>query len=285
MSSPLSPSDNTDYLKDLVQSITTALKEDVGNGDITASLLNDSTQARAKIVCKEEAVICGRPWVDEVLKQVDAAIESHWLVDEGLYCPMDSVVLELSGSARSLLTAERCALNFLQTLSGTATTARQYSQRISHTQTEILDTRKTLPGLRLAQKYAVKTGGCSNHRMGLYDAFLIKENHIAATGSITAAITKARDLHPQKRVEVEVENMEQLEEALTCSPDVIMLDNFSNSLIRDAVELTKRRVKLEASGNYHLDNIVEVAETGVDFISIGALTKHCTAIDFSMRFE
>lgn len=283
MPSPLTAPD-TDFLAGMPDTVARALAEDIADGDITAELIDPAQMAQARIICREQIVICGRPWVDEVMRQVDADIRLDWQVAEGSVCAADSLVLTLSGRARSLLTAERTALNFLQTLSGTATAARHYARQVSHTSTEILDTRKTLPGLRLAQKYAVRTGGCANHRIGLYDAFLIKENHIAAAGSISAAISRARSLHPSRPVEVEVENLEQLTEALACSPDVIMLDNFSNETLADAVRLTAGRVKLEASGSYSEHMLADVAATGVDYISVGALTKHLRASDFSMRF-
>jgi nicotinate-nucleotide pyrophosphorylase (carboxylating) len=282
MTSPLSPS-GINYLADLEHTVRSALAEDIGSGDITASLVDPEEIAEARIICRESAIVCGKPWVDETLKQVDPQITATWLVEDGQPCGVDDVVVTLQGPARSILTAERTLLNFLQALSGTATLSHHYATLVAHTNTRVLDTRKTLPGLRLAQKYAVVIGGGLNHRIGLYDAFLIKENHIMAAGSITKAIQKARSLKPGYPVEVEIESLDQLEEALSNAPDVIMLDNFSNDDIVEAVKQKTDDVKLEASGNYHLENIAEVAETGVDFISVGALTKHCRAIDFSLR--
>ena len=282
MPSPLTSPD-IDFFKGIPETVARALAEDIGTGDITAELIEPGEQANARIICRDQAVICGAPWVNEVLSQVDSGLKVKWHCNEGDLCKPDDTIIELKGSARSLLTAERCALNFLQTLSATATTTRKYTQLTAHTKTEILDTRKTRPGLRLAQKYAVLTGGGTNHRIGLFDAFLIKENHIAAAGSITDAISRARTLHPERPVEVEIETLSQLKEALLCKPDVVMLDNFSNDLLVEAVNLNKGQTRLEASGNYDEHTLVKAAETGVDFISIGALTKHVTAVDFSMR--
>lgn len=268
---------------DIAALVRRALEEDVGSGDITARLIPADATAQGHIVCREKAILCGIPWADEVAARVDPAIQITWLADDGDELAPDQAIARLSGPARSLLTAERCMLNFLQTLSGTATIAHRYARRVAHTGVQLLDTRKTLPGLRTAQKYAVRCGGCGNHRMGLYDAFLIKENHISACGSITGAVEAARRIAANRPVEVEVESLEQLREALQCEPDVIMLDNFGPGLLREAVGITAGRCRLEASGGITDATLVEVAETGVDHISIGALTKDCRAIDLSMR--
>ena len=260
-----------------------AIEEDVSTGDITAELIPESQQATAQIISRDQAVIAGRAWVDEVFKQVDPRVEVEWMVADGDCVPPNTLLFTLQGSARSLLTGERAALNFLQTLSGTATIAKQYSDKVANTSVKLLDTRKTLPGLRLAQKYAVTCGGCYNHRIGLFDAFLIKENHILAAGGIESAISQAKTNHPGKPVEVEVESFDELNQALHASADIIMLDNFTPDQMREAVALVNGRAKLEASGNITDDTLVSYAETGVDYISIGALTKHCRAIDLSMR--
>ena len=260
-----------------------AIEEDVSTGDITAELIPESQQATAQIISRDQAVIAGRAWVDEVFKQVDSTVEVEWMVADGDCVPPNTLLFTLQGSARSLLTGERAALNFLQTLSGTATIAKQYSDKVANTSVKLLDTRKTLPGLRLAQKYAVTCGGCYNHRIGLFDAFLIKENHILAAGGIESAILQAKTNHPGKPVEVEVESFDELNQALHASADIIMLDNFTPDQMREAVALVNGKAKLEASGNITDDTLVSYAETGVDYISIGALTKHCRAIDLSMR--
>jgi nicotinate-nucleotide pyrophosphorylase (carboxylating) len=273
------------YFSGLQDTVAAALREDIGSGDITAQLVSATQEATATVVCREDAVICGRPWVDEVFRQVDPALSLAWQVSEGQRVVPGSVIFNVHGPARALLTAERSALNFLQTLSGVATAARGYADLIAHTQTHVLDTRKTLPGLRLAQKYAVATGGCHNHRFGLYDAFLIKENHISACGGIHAAITSARALHPGRTVEIEVETPEQLEAALTAQADIVLLDNFTLEGIKAAVQQTRGRAKLEASGGYTRDALLATAEAGVDYISVGGLTKHLRATDFSMRLH
>ena len=276
-----------DYFHELTQTVTKALDEDIRTGDVTASLVDVRKNAHAKVISRQPALICGQPWVDEVLRQVDATIKWKWHVDEGDEIQPNTLLLEMSGKARSLLTAERTALNFLQFLSGIATKTSKYAKLIARTNAKLLDTRKTIPGLRLAQKYAVKMGGGENHRIGLFDAFLIKENHIEATGSISEAVKAARQSAENLRVEVEVENIEQLHEALSAEPDWIMLDNFSLKEMRLAVALTsKTNVKLEASGGIeNLNELKEIAFTGVNFISIGALTKHNEAIDLSMTLE
>ncbi len=270
---------------DIVINVTNALREDIGDGDITAQLIPKDKQAVASIFCREDAVMCGTPWVEETLRQIDPTIQRQWQCKEGDEVGQDQALIELRGNARSLLTAERTLLNFIQSLSGTATLSRAYANKVAHTQVKLLDTRKTIPGLRSAQKYAVRIGGCHNHRIGLFDAFLIKENHINACGSISAAVAKAQQLHPGKPVEVEVENLQQLEEALAAQADTVMLDNFSLADLRKAVKINSGKVKLEASGGINDRTLVPIAETGVDFISIGALTKDCKAIDLSMLFH
>jgi len=261
-----------------------ALDEDMGSGDITAALIPTQTTATATVISREAAVLCGRPWFDAVFQQLDARIQILWHAADAERIAPDQVLCELHGPARPLLSGERTALNFLQTLSATATITRRYVNAIEGTGAWILDTRKTVPGLRRAQKYAVLCGGGHNHRMGLYDAFLIKENHIAAAGSITKAIAAARAQEPAKPIEVEVENLEQLREALAGGTDTVLLDNFDITLLREAVAINQRCAKLEASGNVTLDNVRNIADTGVDFISVGALTKNLRAVDLSMRF-
>ncbi|HSN00917.1 MAG TPA: carboxylating nicotinate-nucleotide diphosphorylase [Rudaea sp.] len=260
-----------------------ALAEDFGSGDVTADLLPPQSQAHARVIAREAAVICGRPWFDACFRELDPRVEIDWQAAEGARIEADGVVCELRGNARALVGAERCALNFLQTLSGTATIAAQYVDAVRGTRATILDTRKTVPGLRLAQKYAVRCGGAANHRIGLFDAILIKENHIAAAGSLTAAVCAARAGHPALLLEVEVENFDELDQALAVGVDRIMLDEFSLDDIRRAVAHVAGRVKLEVSGSVGLDRVRALAETGVDYISVGALTKHVRAIDYSMR--
>ena len=259
--------------------VRAALNEDIGSGDITAMLISEKEYASAKIISRESAIVCGRDWVDEVFRQVDNSVTVHWFVADGQKVAPDTVLFELRGPARALLTGERSALNFLQLLSGTATTCREYADIVAHTKVKLLDTRKTIPGLRTAQKYAVSCGGCHNHRIGLYDAFLIKENHIAACGGIDKAVQRARDIAPDKPVEVEVETLAELDTALAANADIIMLDNFSLLDMRKGVEVTDGQAKLEASGNVSKETLAAIAETGVDYISIGALTKHARAID------
>ncbi|MBR9883187.1 MAG: carboxylating nicotinate-nucleotide diphosphorylase [Oceanospirillales bacterium] len=265
------------------ENVRAALAEDIGGGDITADLIPAQQQASGRVISREAATISGVVWVNEVFRQVDPSVVLEWKVSDGEQVEPDQTLFTLKGSARSLLTGERAALNFLQTLSGTATVSRAYADRVAGTGVKLLDTRKTLPGLRMAQKYAVTCGGCFNHRIGLYDAFLIKENHIMACGGIKEAISSAQTLHPGKPVEVEVETRAQLEEALEAGADIIMLDNFSTEQMKEAVQFTAGRAKLEASGGITDETLVEFAKTGVDYISIGALTKHCRAIDLSMR--
>lgn len=275
---------NDIFLEDLGENVRSALHEDIGSGDISVSLIPAEQRAEAQVICRESAVICGQPWVNEVFKQVDPNIDVEWEVTEGQTCKPNDLIFKAYGSAKNILSAERTALNFLQILSGTASIARRYAELVQHTAVKILDTRKTIPGLRLAQKYAVTQGRCYNHRLGLYDAFLLKENHISACGGIAEAIAYARRYDAKKPVEVEVETLAQLEIALQAKADTVMLDNFTLDELRQAVTANKGRALLEASGGYDDASIIAVAETGVDYISVGALTKHCRAIDFSMRF-
>lgn len=273
-------------LEDIIkENVRAALTEDIGSGDLTAALIPDSLEAEAWVISREPAVICGVAWVNEVFRQLDSQVEVEWRVVDGDQVSPDTELFRLSGSARALLTGERTALNFLQTLSGVATEARRWADAVAGLPVKILDTRKTLPGLRDAQKYAVVCGGCHNHRHGLYDGVLIKENHILAAGSITQAVEKVRPYAQGKPVEVEVESLVELNEALNVSADIIMLDNFSLEQIREAVALAKGKAELEVSGNVELDTVRPLAETGVDFISTGTLTKHLRAVDLSMRFE
>lgn len=267
------------------QQVQLALAEDVGTGDITAQLIPVATQAKAQVITREAGVFCGAAWVKEVFAQLSPEVEVNLLVADGEQLTPNQVLFTLAGPARALLTGERTALNFVQTLSATASVSANYAKLVAHTQVKLLDTRKTLPGLRLAQKYAVTCGGCFNHRKGLHDAFLIKENHIAAAGGLTQAVEAARNIAPNKPVEVEVENFAELEEALAAKADWIMLDEFSLSETKEAVKLTAGRAKLEASGGITNENLVEIAETGVDFISLGVLTKDVKSLDLSMRLE
>ena len=269
----------------VVANVAAALAEDVGSGDITAALIASDAHARAKIVTRDRAVFCGRLWAEEACKQVDPRIVCRWRVDDGDAIAPQQVLVELDGPARSLLTAERTVLNFLQLLSGTASAARRYADAVRGTAVRVLDTRKTLPGLRIAQKYAVRCGGCFNHRIGLYDAFLIKENHIAAAGSIAAAVARARASAPGKSIEVEVERLSQLRDALIAGADVIMLDNFDVEGMREAVQINQGQAKLEASGGVNFETLRTIAATGVDYISVGELTKSVQPVDLSMRFD
>lgn len=270
--------------KDIQITVTNALSEDIGAGDITAQLIPADNTATARIISRQTAVVCGTDWVNEVFRQVDPELQLEWEVKDGDLVERDQTLFTVSGSARNMLTAERTALNFLQTLSGTATVSHSYAQKVSGTNVKLLDTRKTIPGLRTAQKYAVTCGGCFNHRIGLYDAFLIKENHIMGCGGIEAAIQTAQTNEPGKPVEIEVETFEELQAALIAGADIIMLDNFTPEEMRNAVEVVDGQAKLEASGNITDETLRPIAETGVDYISIGALTKHCQAVDLSMRF-
>jgi nicotinate-nucleotide pyrophosphorylase (carboxylating) len=270
---------------DVPRCVARALDEDIGSGDLTARIIDASSAARAHVLARERAVICGRPWFDETFRQIDPCVRADWSVADGVEVEAGTVVCRLAGPSRSLLGGERTALNFLQILSGTATITRAYCALLAGHATRLLDTRKTVPGLRLAQKYAVRCGGGTNHRTGLYDAFLIKENHIAAAGSIAAAIAGARRAAAAAPVEIEVETLDQLAEAIAAGADSVLLDNFDDDRMRAAVTLAAGRVKLEASGGIDASRLRAVAATGVDYISIGALTKHVRAVDLSMRFD
>ncbi len=265
--------------------VRAALAEDVGSGDITAQLIPAERDASARIITRENATIAGTAWVDEVFRQVDPRVRVNWQVRDGERVSADQTLFTLDGPARALLTGERSALNFLQLLSGTASRARHYADLVDGTDVKLLDTRKTLPGLRLAQKYAITCGGCHNHRIGLYDAFLIKENHIAACGGIAQAIAAAQQIAPGKPVEIEVEDLDELRQALDAGADIVMLDELSLDDMRTAVALTAGRAKLEASGGITESTLRTIAETGVDYISIGTLTKDVKALDLSMRLS
>ena len=267
------------------ETVTRALDEDIGSGDVSAALVDPDTQARATVITRDAGILCGLPWVVEVCRQVDETIRYESVLEDGAQLIAGDTLFTLSGPAASLLTAERPALNFLQLLSGTATSTRRYMDLIRHTKTTLLDTRKTIPGLRLAQKYAVRCGGGENHRLGLFDQFLIKENHITAAGGISAAVNLARRHHPDLRVEVEVENLDELQEAIAAGADVAMVDNFSLIDTHKAVQVGRGRIALESSGGIDDQTILEIAETGVDYISVGDLTKSVTPLDLSMRME
>jgi nicotinate-nucleotide pyrophosphorylase (carboxylating) len=258
------------------------LSEDIGSGDLTAAIISEDSIAEAVVITRDNMVLCGKPWFDAIFEQLDNQIHISWLIEEGDYVEAGTELCQLTGNTRALLTGERTALNLLQTLSATATVARKYAQSVAGTGCKILDTRKTIPGLRMAQKYAVECGGCYNHRIGLFDAILIKENHIIAAGSIAKAVARASHSSTVP-VEVEVENLDEFQQALDAKPDRVMLDNFSLADLRFAVEKNARQIELEASGNVELSTIKSVAETGVDYISVGALTKNIKAIDLSMR--
>ncbi len=269
----------------LLHCVRSALAEDIGSGDITAALVPPEQTAHATVVCREPAVLCGMAWFNAVFAELDTGIQVDWQVTDGTRLQAGQQLCSLSGPARHILSGERTALNFLQTLSGTATLARRYADAVADLPVRILDTRKTIPGLRLAQKYAVRIGGCDNHRIGLYDGILIKENHIAAAGSIKRAVQLARSTSPAIPVEVEVENSGQITAAIDAGADRLLLDNFSMAEMAAAVQLVAGRVLLEASGGITLENLRATALTGVDFISIGTLTKNVQAIDLSMRFD
>lgn len=269
----------------IYNNIQHALQEDIAEGDITALITPENEQATASILSRENMVLAGQPWVNALISKFDSSVEVTWLKNDGDLIEANEVFLKLSGSARSLLTVERAALNFIQTLSAVATKTAEYVQQLDGLTTKLLDTRKTLPGLRIAQKYAVAIGGGKNHRLGLFDAFLIKENHIMAAGGIAQAIAQAHQISPNKPVEVEVETWDELNQALEAGADIVMLDNFSQQQMIDAVKYVNGRCKLEASGNITIDNLREVATTGVDYISMGVLTKDVKAIDLSMRFH
>jgi len=274
--------------KDLALKVAAALAEDIGSGDLTAALIPPERNARATVITREAAILCGFPYVVECFRQVDARVTCQWRAAEGDAVVADQVLFTVSGPARALLTGERCALNFLQLLSGTATATHAYVALLAGTHCRLLDTRKTIPGLRTAQKYAVRVGGGENHRMGLFDGILIKENHIAAAGSIALAVAAAKHSAGPIPVEVEVENLAQLEETIDAGADIAMLDNFSLPTMREGVAMNagaKRRLKIEASGGITTDTIRDIALTGVDFISVGSITKHVRAVDLSMRFE
>lgn len=261
-----------------------ALLEDVGQQDLTADLIPETAQAKARLICRENGVLCGRDWFASVFAQLDPAIEIDWQKHDGDLLLANDVICEMTGSARHILTGERTAMNFMQTLSATASVTRLYADALNGLPVALLDTRKTLPGYRMAQKYAVRCGGGVNHRFGLFDAILIKENHIQAAGSIAASVQQARTLHPTVSVEVEVENLDELQQALDAQADIILLDNFSLNDLSQAVSINQGRTKLEASGGITLANIRQLAETGVDRISVGALTKDIQALDLSLRF-
>ena len=269
----------------ITESVKQAISEDVYTGDVTASLIPDEKQAVANLICRDKAVICGIAWVNEVFKQVDSSVIVDWLVADGDHIAENTQLCTIKGKAKSILSGERVALNFLQTLSATATQTNEYVGLIEGTNARVLDTRKTLPNLRLAQKYAVLCGGGKNHRIGLYDMVLIKENHIMAAGSIASAVSRARELYPDLKVEVETENLQEFAEAVAAKADIIMLDNFSNIDMKTAVETDHSHILLEASGGVSLDSIREIAKTGVDFISVGDITKNIQAVDLSLRFH
>ena len=274
--------------RDLASQVEAALREDIGSGDVTAALVPTAQRVRGSVITRESAVLAGRPWVDATFRHLDPQVQLVWHANDGEPITANQVVFDIAGSARPVLTGERTALNFLQLLSATATVTRRFVEAVSGTRCTILDTRKTIPGLRSAQKYAVLCGGGQNHRMGLYDRILIKENHIAAAGSLAGAIRAARSHAPGMTVEVEVESLAELEEALGGAPDIVLLDDFSHADLRSAVVLNQTRgrpVKLEASGSVSLESVRAIAETGVDYVSIGSLTKHIRAIDLSMRLE
>jgi len=275
----------TELRAEIEANVRRSLREDIGSGDITAQLIPESRLANATVITRDSAVICGTAWVNEVFRQLDPRVAVHWQVADGQQVAPDQALFHLQGPARALLSGERTALNFLQTLSAVATRCQHYAALVQGTAVKLLDTRKTLPGLRLAQKYAVTQGGCHNHRIGLFDAFMIKENHIAACGGIAAAVATARTIAPGKPVEVEVENLDELEQALTAGADIVMLDELSLDDMRRAVSINAGRAKLEASGGVNESTLRSIAETGVDYISIGTLTKDVKAVDLSMRLS
>ncbi|MBL7003597.1 MAG: carboxylating nicotinate-nucleotide diphosphorylase [Gammaproteobacteria bacterium] len=262
-----------------------AIEEDLQHGDVTAELIPLENTLTFQLLSREKCILCGTEWFNESFIQIDPSCKIDWQASDGDKISADSIICTIIGNARSLLTAERTALNFLQTLSGTATITYSFNQLIKHTRCKLLDTRKTIPLLRQEQKYAVSCGGGVNHRIGLFDAYLIKENHIAASESITLAVQTARQMHPELLLEVEVENLVQLNEAIEAKVDRVLLDNFTTEQLKEAVEMNKDHVELEASGDITQNNIAKIAETGVNFISIGALTKHVRAIDFSLRYS
>ena len=277
--------DATILHEDVCRAVRQALDEDLGGGDVSAALIDDGTRARARVITREAGIFCGAPWVLETCRQTDPGLIVEFAVNDGDPVAPGDLLFSIEGQARALLTAERTMLNFVQLLSGTATQTRRYVELIAHTRAKLLDTRKTVPGLRLAQKYAVRCGGGSNHRIGLFDQYLIKENHIVAAGSIDRAVRLARQQHPQLKVEVEVETLEQLAQAIACSVDIAMVDNFSLAQTREAVKMASGKIILESSGGINEATIREIAETGVDHISLGALTKEVRPLDLSMRIE
>lgn len=284
---PQTPAPDLTPPADLPDQVAAALREDIGSGDVTAQLVPADQRVRGRVVTREDAVLCGRPWAEEVFRRLDPGIRLTWRATDGERVAAGAVIFEIEGRARPILTGERNALNFLQLLSATATQASHFAAAVAGTDCSVIDTRKTIPGLRTAQKYAVRCGGCRNHRMGLYDMILIKENHIAAAGSITAAITAARRISQGLKVEVEVESLQELEEALRAGPDIVLLDDFSLEDLAAAVALNRslgRPVAFEASGSVSLETVRAIAATGVDFVSSGGLTKNVRAIDLSMRF-
>lgn len=274
-----------DLTAEIEANVRRALLEDIGSGDITAQLIPAERLAKATIITRQDCVVAGTAWVDAVFRQLDPRVAVHWQVSDGQRATANQALFHLEGPARSLLSGERTALNFLQMLSAVATQAQALADKVAGTQVKLLDTRKTLPGLRLAQKYAVTCGGCHNHRIGLYDAFLIKENHIAASGGIAQAISAAHRIAPGKPVEIEVESLSELKEALAAGADIIMLDELSHDDMREAVRLNAGQAKLEASGGINETTLLPIAQTGVDYISIGAMTKDVKAIDLSMRLS
>ena len=278
------PIDGENLAQSVVNHVTQALTEDLGAGDISASLIDPDTQATARVITRQVGVFCGALWVNETLRQIDPALQIEWRVNDGDHVTPDQVLFVLMGPARSLLSAERTLLNFVQLLSGTATRTAHYVALLEGTDTQLLDTRKTIPGLRVAQKYAVKCGGGSNHRIGLFDAFLLKENHIVAAGSINGAIEAAQAAFPDKPVEIEVENLTELNEAMTAGADIALIDNFSIADTQTAVTISRGKIVLEASGGITQNSIADIARTGVDYISCGDLTKGVEPLDLSMRF-
>ncbi len=267
------------------ENVFNALKEDIGEGDITAELIPPDNISLATVINREACVFCGLDWFEETYRQIDDDILIDWFVDDGDYIDADQIICTISGLSRNIVTGERTALNFIQTLSATASLSAQYAKKVEDTNTKVLDTRKTIPGLRMAQKYAVSCGGCENHRLGLYDAFLIKENHINACNGIENTINEARFHNPDLKIEVEVENLDELQQAINAGADRVLLDNFDIETLKQAVSICKGKVITEASGNITIDNLHEVAKTNVDYISTGALTKDIKAIDLSMRFD
>ena len=267
------------------KNVVAALEEDLGSGDVTASLIQESTRISAKVISREEAVFCGKLWVTETVKQMSDQVSVSWHVDDGDWLKKDQLLFSLKGPARPILSAERTILNFCQLLSGTATKAYRYSQLLDNSKVQVLDTRKTVPGLRIAQKYAVECGGCKNHRIGLFDAFLIKENHIISCGGIENAIGLAKEKHPGLEVEVEVESLEELDKAISAGADIALIDNFTPGTTKRAVEIAKGKIKLEASGGITLASITKIIDSGVDYISIVDLTKEVLPVDLSMRFD